>query len=663
MKSAKQSKETQKEIQKDKSNPLKAIRTLGPVSDLERHLPADWWRTLFNSIYLKTDGDVVENDANTQADIDLLIASTGITPGAYLLDVCCGQGRHALELARRGFRHIHGVDRSRYLIRLARKRAKEANLKIQFSEGDARKVRLPTNSRDCVFLMGNSFGYFEREEDDRNVLACVRRILKSGGMLVLDIVDGEWMANHFEARSWEWIDNQYFVNRERTLSADKKRIVTREVVTNTEIGVIADQFYAERLYHFDEIAAILKELGFKKVKNAASVESKSTRGQDLGMMAHRLFITSVAQKKKTVSIAPPSAGKRTISIIMGDHRLPDTVKKNGQFNQEDFDTIQKLKDALAQLPHYQTDYLDNHKMLIKQLLRHPPQFVLNLCDEGFNNDATQELHIPAILEMLKIPYSGAAPGCLALCYNKAKVHAIASSMDVPVPLETYFDPSDQAANIPSAFPALLKPVCGDSSIGITQNAVVHNAKELVDYLNYLRENFPGTGILVQEFLQGNEYSVGVIGNQSNLEALPVLEVDYSKLPENLPKILSYESKWHPDSPYWTAIQYQEADIDEELRNRLVTYSRLLFERLECRDYARFDFRCDSSGTPKLLEVNPNPGWCWDGKLNLMAGYGQLSYADLLDKIIKAALERTDAGYKNGEANGQNLAGDQAQAET
>ncbi len=100
-------------------------RTLGPVSDLERHLPSDWWRTLFNSLYLETDGDVIENDRNTAQEVDLLIRSAGVERNDRILDLCCGQGRHSLELARRGFPRVTGLDRSRYLIRLARKRARQ----------------------------------------------------------------------------------------------------------------------------------------------------------------------------------------------------------------------------------------------------------------------------------------------------------------------------------------------------------------------------------------------------------------------------------------------------------------------------------------------------------------------------------------------------------
>lgn len=107
-------------MQKLKSNPSLNPRTLGPITDLERHLPADWWRSLFNSLYLKTDGDVVENEINTKNEVDLLIETTGMDMDERILDLCCGQGRHCIELARRGFQYLIGLDRSRHLIRLAK---------------------------------------------------------------------------------------------------------------------------------------------------------------------------------------------------------------------------------------------------------------------------------------------------------------------------------------------------------------------------------------------------------------------------------------------------------------------------------------------------------------------------------------------------------------
>ena len=617
-------------------------RTLGPVSDLERHLPSDWWQTLFNSLYLKTDGDVVENAANTTTDIDLLVQTAGIETNDHILDLCCGQGRHTLELARRGFRRVTGVDRSRYLVRLARTRARKEELNAVFREGDARTVRLKAASFHCVIMMGNSFGYFDREEDDAAVLETAKKALVSRGTLVMDVADGEWMKDHFERRSWEWIDQNHFVCRERNLARDGRRLISREVVVHAERGVLADQFYSERLYTRHEIQQLIESVGFTQVRFHAEVQSASSRNQDLGMMAHRLFLTSEAPAKSTV------ARKREVpfpqvTVLMGDPRLPDSVKLGGQFNPEDMDTIERLKDALSEIEGMSFRYLDNHQSLWTELRTNQPSFVLNLCDEGFNNDAFLELHVPAMLDLFGVPYSGAGPAALGLCYDKALVRAIAQSLEIPVPSETFFDPADQAATLPGIFPAMIKPNFGDSSIGITKNAVVRTPEEAINYINELRELLPGRPLLVQEYLEGAEYSVGVVGNPGfDFHVMPVLEVDYSGLESGLPRILGYESKWDPASPYWTQIKYKEATLSEEDRRLLADNSRALFERLGCRDYARFDFRADSSGKIKLLEVNPNPGWSWDAKMNLMAGFEGLRYPDLLRMIVEAAQARVAA---------------------
>ncbi len=617
-------------------------RTLGPVSDLERHLPSDWWQTLFNSLYLKTDGDVVENAANTTTDIDLLVQTAGIETNDHILDLCCGQGRHTLELARRGFRRVTGVDRSRYLVRLARTRARKEELNAVFREGDARTVRLKAASFHSVIMMGNSFGYFDREEDDAAVLETAKKALVSRGTLVMDVADGEWMKDHFERRSWEWIDQNHFVCRERNLARDGRRLISREVVVHAERGVLADQFYSERLYTRHEIQQLIESVGFTQVRFHAEVQSASSRNQDLGMMAHRLFLTSEAPAKSTV------ARKREVpfpqvTVLMGDPRLPDSVKLGGQFNPEDMDTIERLKDALSEIEGMSFRYLDNHQSLWTELRTNQPSFVLNLCDEGFNNDAFLELHVPAMLDLFGVPYSGAGPAALGLCYDKALVRAIAQSLEIPVPSETFFDPADQAATLPGIFPAMIKPNFGDSSIGITKNAVVRTPEEAINYINELRELLPGRPLLVQEYLEGAEYSVGVVGNPGfDFHVMPVLEVDYSGLESGLPRILGYESKWDPASPYWTQIKYKEATLSEEDRRLLADNSRALFERLGCRDYARFDFRADSSGKIKLLEVNPNPGWSWDAKMNLMAGFEGLRYPDLLRMIVEAAQARVAA---------------------
>lgn len=625
--------------------------SLGPISDLEKHLPSEWWKSLFNSLYIKTDGDVVENNRNTAKEVDIIIESTKLEPFDHVLDLCCGQGRHSIELANRGFKNINGIDRSRYLIQLARKRALSLDPKIEkprFREGDARKIRLEDDSQDLVLLMGNSFGYFEKEEDDANVIKEIKRVLRPNGNFILDIVDGEWISKNYEPRSWEWIDQSHLVCRERTLSSDHNRLIAREVIIHAEKGILADQFYAERLYTYEQILEMLQKTGFENIVKHSNYNSLSSRNQDLGMMFNRLFITANAPPKPVIK---KHTENLKTTVLLGDSSLPDKVKRNGQFNEEDFNTINCLKENLKKLKKYNFSYLSNHKHLMKQLMQDPPEFVLNLCDEGYQNDPFKELHIPVLLEMLNIPYSGAGPACLAICYNKSLVRSVAMQLDVPVPLETYVEPSDQTATLPSIFPAILKPNFGDSSIGITKNAVVHSAEELISYLNELKTMLPNIPILVQEYLTGPEYSVAIIGNNGNYTVLPILEVDYSNLPSNLPPILGYESKWLPESPYWNSIKYKEANLKEDVYAQLVNHAILLFERLECRDYARFDFREDDQKNIKLLEVNPNPGWCWDGKMNIMAGFKGLSYDQFLDLILKAAVERTKPGIKDGQNNG------------
>src|SRR5258707_4458330 len=130
-----------KPLQPKRKPPARARACLGRVAELESHLPQEWWRELFDSLYLMTDGDVVENDLNTSREVDTLIEATGVGKQDRILDLCCGQGRHVIELARRGYSSVRGIDRSGYLVRLARRRALEARVNASFLEGAARQLR------------------------------------------------------------------------------------------------------------------------------------------------------------------------------------------------------------------------------------------------------------------------------------------------------------------------------------------------------------------------------------------------------------------------------------------------------------------------------------------------------------------------------------------
>ncbi|HET6277231.1 MAG TPA: D-alanine--D-alanine ligase [Candidatus Polarisedimenticolia bacterium] len=327
-----------------------------------------------------------------------------------------------------------------------------------------------------------------------------------------------------------------------------------------------------------------------------------------------------------------------LTVLLGDPSLPDRTKPGGRFTANDFDQVRRLKGALEQIEDFTFRYIDDHERLLELLQSARPERVLNFCDTGYRNEARHELHVAAFLEGLGIPYSGSGPVALGLCHDKALVSLVARSLDVPVPVERLVRCGGELPDV--GYPAFIKPNRGDGSLGITADSIVHDAVGGRQTLERLQRELPGTEILVQEFLAGAEYGVGVIGNPDDrFTVLPVLEVDYGALDPSLPRLLDYGSKTDPDSPYWKNVGFRRADLGAPDLGRISGWCRALFERLELRDYARFDFRAGARGEIKLMEVNPNPAWCWDGKLAHMAALLGESHSDLLRRIIDAAIRR------------------------
>jgi D-alanine-D-alanine ligase len=331
---------------------------------------------------------------------------------------------------------------------------------------------------------------------------------------------------------------------------------------------------------------------------------------------------------------------RRIAVVTGDHGLPDPTKRGGSYHEEDALTHEAMVAAFRSMAGFEFLFWTDHAALLDLLRAQRPDLVVNFCDTGFRNVPTQELSLPAYLELLGIPYTGAPPAAMVLCYDKAIVRLVAQSLGIPVPREAYV-PADMPLDaVPDLLPALIKPNAADGSVGITKDAAVRTRGEALDYLAWLRAALPGRDALVQEYLPGAEYGVGLIGNpETGLRMLPPLEVDYSRLPQGLSPILSFESKAMPDSPCWTEIKFKRAALPADLESRLENWTRILFRRLGLRDYGRFDFRVASDGEPKLIEVNPNPAWANDGKLAFMAGFAGIEYRDMLRLILEAAIAR------------------------
>lgn len=334
---------------------------------------------------------------------------------------------------------------------------------------------------------------------------------------------------------------------------------------------------------------------------------------------------------------------RRVLVVTGDHTLPDPTKWDGRYTDDDLELDRDMREALESMDGYAFEFLVDHDRLIERLTGDPPALVLNLCDTGFHNVATQELHVPALLEMLAVPYTGAPPAGLVLCYDKQLVGLLANSLGIAVPREIFVPPGQESSPNEAFYPALVKPAQGDGSVGIVPESLVRTPEDGRRYLAWMRRELPGRAALWQEYLPGPEYGLALVGNPgTGLTALPMLEVDYSELPNHLPPILAFESKTGPETRY-SAVRLRPAGLPGATLAELRRGASRLFERLQCRDYARFDFRTGADGRIKLMEVNPNPAWSSAAKLAVMARHAGMSYADLLRMILDAAWTRIREG--------------------
>ena len=322
---------------------------------------------------------------------------------------------------------------------------------------------------------------------------------------------------------------------------------------------------------------------------------------------------------------------RKLAVITGDHKANDPTKLGAAYGPEDLAAHDAMVAAFESLGRFDLTIYNDHRRLFERLAAQRPDLVVNFCDTGINNRPTRELNLPAWLELHDIPYTGATPQAMVLCFDKQIVRLVAEALGVEVPGEVFL------------YPALLKPNAADGSVGITKDAVVRNEAEALAYLAFLDRELPGHDILWQEYLPGPEYGMGLIGNpDAGLTVLPPLEVDFSGLPQGSNPILSFESKVDPASPYWTEIKFRKAAIDAQTLARLEGWAKALFRRFGLQDYGRFDFRCAADGRPKLMECNPNPAWANDGKLAFMAGFAGIAYPKMLEMVVDAAIARVES---------------------
>jgi len=249
----------------------------------------DWWKTLFDETYLITDArSVCDNDV-TCREVDFLGQALGLKKSEPILDLCGGQGRHSLELSRRGFTDVTVLDYSHYLINLGREAASKEDRDVRFIQGDARDSGLPDQTYRFIFVMANSFGYFVDEKEDERLLREAFRLLMPEAFLLLDLPNRDYVLQNFSPHTWHEANEEIVVCRQRSLNNDL--IVGREMVISKERGLIRDESYCTRLYSEEKISELLSAVGFSYITIQKDFVSHKKKA-DYGCMTNRMIVTA-----------------------------------------------------------------------------------------------------------------------------------------------------------------------------------------------------------------------------------------------------------------------------------------------------------------------------------------------------------------------------------
>ncbi|MEJ5350643.1 MAG: ATP-grasp domain-containing protein [Melioribacteraceae bacterium] len=323
-----------------------------------------------------------------------------------------------------------------------------------------------------------------------------------------------------------------------------------------------------------------------------------------------------------------SLQKNTNEILFDKYAEWDTLE-----------TINAVKDALELFN--EVIMIEANEDAYEKFRKYRPDIVFNIAEGA--NGISREAQIPAMLDMLRIPYTGSDPLTLATCLDKARTKEILSYHKIPTAKFLYAETLNDLRNFNLNFPVIIKPVGEGSSKGIFNSSFVNNIDELKEKLEYNFEIYKQP-FIIEEYLPGREFTVAIIGNNSDIEILPIVEINFDELPEGLIPIYSYEAKWivdTRDNPL--KIFSCPAKIDNNLEEKIKDIALKSYRVLRCRDWSRIDIRLDSNGEPNVLEINPLPGILPDPDDNSCfpkaARAAGLSYAEMINKVLFTAAKR------------------------
>ncbi|HXE58694.1 MAG TPA: hypothetical protein VNK43_11890 [Gemmatimonadales bacterium] len=301
--------------------------------------------------------------------------------------------------------------------------------------------------------------------------------------------------------------------------------------------------------------------------------------------------------------------------------------------------VRQVAGALRRLGH-QVSVLGVHadvKRLIGGLRRRRPDLVFNLL-EMFGDNLSGDIPVTGLLDLLGLRYTGCGPGEFYLSQDKALTKKLLEYEGILYPRFAVFSKDadfETGGNL--RMPLFVKPLRSDASIGIDRNSLVHDAVALMERVALIRKECDDAAI-AEEYIEGREFYVGVLGNQQ-ARALPPVELDFSGFPEGKPKIFDRRAKWEERSPEYKGTKAVLAELPDELRARLQKVAVDAYRAVRVRDYGRVDLRLTETGEIYVLEVNASCYLEKESEFAMAARAAGLAYPQLIGRIVELALER------------------------
>lgn len=268
-----------------------------------------------------------------------------------------------------------------------------------------------------------------------------------------------------------------------------------------------------------------------------------------------------------------------------------------------------------------------------------PDVIFNLC-ESIGNEAIHEMHVAGLYELLGIPYTGAPSFVLGTCLSKARTKEILAFHGIRTARFMIFKNISelQEENLSLKYPLIVKPSREDASAGIENGSIIEDFSSLRKRVRLIFNDYDQPA-LVEEYINGREMNVAIVGNKRPI-VFPISEIDFSGLPSDYPKIVTYNAKWMQGTPeYSGTVGVCPAPIPAELEKKLKEIALKCYRVMGLRDYGRIDIRIDKNNVPYVLEVNPNPDLSDDAGFARSARAYGLSFEDTITKIVEYALER------------------------